>query len=98
MNPLQASRRFSTRLLTSVSALCLMMGQAIPAMAEVALPSGGRVAAGKAQIGNAASGRLEINQSSDNAIINWNDFSIGQGNAVQINNGAGATLNRRSTG
>ena len=94
MNAPQASRRPSIHLLTSVSALCLMMGQAAPALAEGALPSGGRVAAGEAQIGNAASGKLEINQSSDNAIINWNDFSIGQGNAVQINNGAGATLNR----
>ena len=28
------------------------------------------------------------------AIINWQSFSIGNGNSVQINNGSGATLNR----
>lgn len=93
MNTLPASRRLSTQLMTSVSVLCLMMGHAAPALAEGALPTGGRVAAGEARMGDGAGGRLEINQSSDNAIINWNGFSIGKGNAVQINNGSGATLN-----
>ncbi len=35
-----------------------------------------------------------ITQTSRNAIINWGSFSVGAGNAVRFENGAGATLNR----
>jgi filamentous hemagglutinin family protein len=64
------------------------------AHAAPALPTGGAVVAGKASIGAPSNGALAISQSSKTAIINWNGFSIGQGGTVQINNGAGATLNR----
>ncbi|HEY5072886.1 MAG TPA: filamentous hemagglutinin N-terminal domain-containing protein [Caulobacteraceae bacterium] len=58
------------------------------------LPTGGQVRAGAAAIGAPAGGAMTINQSSSRAIIDWSSFSIGQGGAVQFNNGAGATLNR----
>ncbi len=41
---------------------------------------------------------MQINQGTARAIINWNSFSIGAGNAVTINNGTGATLNRVPNG
>ena len=41
---------------------------------------------------------MQINQATTRGIINWQKFSIGQGGTVQINNGAGATLNRVTGG
>jgi len=58
------------------------------------LPTGGDVAAGSAIIAAPAAGRLAIEQSSQNAIINWQGFSIGHGKTVDFANGSGATLNR----
>lgn len=58
------------------------------------LPTGGKVAAGQATIGSAAGGTLTINQTSPKAIIDWAGFSIGKGETVAYDNGAGATLNR----
>jgi filamentous hemagglutinin family protein len=58
-----------------------------------ALPSGGAFVAGQgsiAETGNA----MTITQQGQRGVINWQSFSIGKGNTVQINNGAGATLNR----
>ncbi|MCW2339147.1 filamentous hemagglutinin family protein [Sphingobium sp. B2D3A] len=57
------------------------------------LPSGGTVVTGSATI-NTGAGRTDIRQTSGKAIIEWNDFSIGQGGTVAIDNGKGATLNR----
>ncbi|MBL4787291.1 MAG: filamentous hemagglutinin N-terminal domain-containing protein, partial [Cohaesibacteraceae bacterium] len=79
-----------TALSTSFS---LLTAQMIPAMAN-ALPEGGSVVAGSAVISAPTSSSLLIDQSSTNAIINWNGFSIGSGNSVHFNNGSGATLNR----
>jgi len=61
---------------------------AIPAsvLAEVAnteLPTGGTVAAGSA-VFNTSGNTLNINQSSDKAIVNWNTFNIGRDAAVNI--------------
>ncbi|MGJ8573107.1 MAG: filamentous hemagglutinin N-terminal domain-containing protein, partial [Hoeflea sp.] len=57
------------------------------------LPTGANVASGQASISAGRSSML-IDQSSQNAIINWNSFSIGGGGTVTFQNGAGATLNR----
>ena len=62
--------------------------------AAAVLPTGGVVASGKASIAAPSATTMVVNQSSTNAIINWQSFSIGQGDTVQINNGSGATLNR----
>ena len=45
------------------------------------LPSGGIVAAGSATI-SSGSGTLTVNQSSQNAVLNWQSFSIGETGAV----------------
>jgi filamentous hemagglutinin family protein len=81
------------RLLAS-SALGVLAFTMGPAVLAGSLPSGGVVAAGQAQIGQSSPSTLTINQQSSRAIINWDGFSVGQGQSVQFNNGAGATLNR----
>ncbi len=68
-----------------------------PALAGVALPSGGQFVAGQGAINPAANGVI-VNQSSSHGIVNWQNFSIGKGNTVQFNNGTGATLNRVTGG
>jgi filamentous hemagglutinin family protein len=61
--------------------------------ASLALPTGGHFAAGDGSI--ITSGKdLSVNQTTTRGIINWQSFSIGNGNKVSINNGSGATLNR----
>ncbi|MFN7177675.1 MAG: filamentous hemagglutinin N-terminal domain-containing protein, partial [Thermaurantiacus sp.] len=69
-----------------------------PAGADPVLPSGGAVVAGVASIGPAAGGTLIVDQVSARAVIDWQRFSIGAGGLVQVNNGAGATLNRVLSG
>src|SRR5512140_2849446 len=47
------------------------------------LPPGGAVSAGSASIAQGA-GKTTVSQSSQNAAINWQSFSIGQGEAVRF--------------
>lgn len=73
-------------------ALATLCGAASLAHAQV-LPNGGHFVAGDGQI--SANGKsMTIDQSSSRGIIEWNSFSIGNGDHVRFNNGAGATLNR----
>jgi filamentous hemagglutinin family protein len=60
------------------------------------LPTGGSVAAGTATIVQPNSSTLNINQSSNQAVINWNSFSVSRGGTVNFNqpNSSSATLNR----
>ena len=74
--------------------LGVLIGFAGAASAAPALPTGGVVKAGSAVITASSPSYLTINQSSTNAVINWQAFSIAQGGTVQFNNGSGATLNR----
>ncbi len=74
---------------------CLTSGGA--ALAGGALPSGGQFVAGAGAISATANG-LSISQSGSHGIINWQNFSIGQGDTVNIANGLGATLNRVTGG
>ena len=93
---LAAPRRAARAKLMATTILVggMMLGGQAPAQT---LPSGGQVVAGQAVIGNAG-GRTVISQSSDKAIVNWTDFSIGQGGEVDFDNGSGATLNRVTGG
>ncbi|WP_162875527.1 MBG domain-containing protein [Sphingomonas crusticola] len=62
------------------------------------LPSGGQVAAGQASIAGAGNA-MTITQTSNRAVINWQDFSIAAGNRVDIlQPGANAALLNRVTG
>lgn len=57
------------------------------------LPGGGSVVRGQAAIAQSGS-HMQVSQTSKNAVVNWNDFSIGRGASVHFNNANGATLNR----
>jgi filamentous hemagglutinin family protein len=61
-----------------------------------ALPADGHVAAGQATISTPSSTTMLIGQESNHAIINWNSFGIGKGEAVNITQPAIAStlLNR----
>ena len=60
------------------------------------LPTGGNVVAGQAAIGAPQRGALTITQDSGRAIINWQSFSIGEGNRVVFAqpNASSVLLNR----
>lgn len=72
-----------------ISAICTG-----PVFAD-ALPSGATVAAGQVSIGQQGSA-VTVNQSSSNAIVNWNSFSVGKGNSVEFvqPSSSSAILNR----
>jgi len=55
-----------------------------PSVAGSALPQGGQVQAGSATATTQGS-TLTVNQSTNNAVINWNTFNIGAGGTVNIN-------------
>lgn len=60
-----------------------------------ALPTDGTVAAGSASIASTKS-TVTVDQASQKAVINWQNFSIGQGEAVKFDqpNSTSVTLNR----
>ena len=63
------------------------------------LPSGGSVVSGTASIQNTSATQQVITQGSNKAIINWQGFSIGQGNSVQfVQPGASAVVLNRVVG
>jgi filamentous hemagglutinin family protein len=66
--------------------------------ASPALPTGGQYVAGAGTIAAAGANGLQITQQGARGIIDWRSFNIGQGGAVSINNGSGATLNRVTGG
>jgi filamentous hemagglutinin family protein len=78
-------------ILSGVSAMALL---ASAAYADD-LPTGGSIASGTASISSGVNSTT-INQSSDRAVLNWNSFSVGQGNSVTFNqpSSSSATLNR----
>jgi filamentous hemagglutinin family protein len=80
----------------SLAVLSMALGISTGACAGV-LPDGGHYVAGRGQI-DKASRSLTVKQSSTTGIIDWKSFSVGQNNKVAIYNGAGATLNRVTSG
>jgi filamentous hemagglutinin family protein len=87
-----------------ITGLCryraLLLSSAALASAGVGLamagPNGGTVVGGGATIQGQGSGSVTINQSSQNAIINWNTFNISKGETTTFNqpNSASTALNR----
>jgi filamentous hemagglutinin family protein len=79
--------------------ISLMLLASGPALGDgnPVMPSGGGFVAGAGSIAGVG-GNLTISQQSTRGIIDWKSFSIGQGGAVQFNNGSGATLNRVTGG
>jgi len=92
-NPAAAgSLNAGPRLALKGLAICLMLAFGSRAHA---LPVGGTVAAGSASIASSANS-MTINQSTQNVAINWQSFSIGQGQGVQFvqPNSSAVALNR----
>src|SRR5262249_44802875 len=78
-----------------LGALALM--KVDPAHAQsVTLPQNGTVTAGAASVSSPSANTLNINQSSSQAIINWQSFSVGKGGTVNFNQpgASSSTLNR----
>ena len=88
------SSRCALRVSLSVAGALFVLAGA-PAWAQQ-LPTGGSVAAGSAAIVQPNTSTLNINQSTNQAIINWQSFSVGQGGTVNFNqpSSSSATLNR----
>jgi filamentous hemagglutinin family protein len=65
------------------------------ALDPAALPTGGQVAAGSATI-NQSAARMDVNQATQKAIINWSTFNIGSGASVNFAqpNSSSVVLNR----
>lgn len=61
----------------------LILAQGVVPARLLADPSGGVVAAGSAAI-HVAPNHVEVTQQSDRAVINWNSFSVGAGQAVNF--------------
>jgi filamentous hemagglutinin family protein len=89
------SQRWTHPIRVMAAALAVGMPAAFPSSAQQ-LPTGGSVAAGGVSIGAPQHGTLNINQSTNQAIINWNTFSVGAGGTVNFNQpgASSATLNR----
>ena len=88
-----------------ISALtCLLLGEsrvyAETVVSATTLPTGGRVAAGNAVIATDVSKAnapvLNVNQTSQSAIVNWDKFDLGSAATVNFNqpNAQASTLNR----
>ncbi len=79
-------------LLTTALSSPLLVGSALAQN----LPTGGSVAAGSVAIAQPSATQLNITQTSQSAVVNWQSFSIGQGSAVNIQqpNSTSAMLNR----
>jgi filamentous hemagglutinin family protein len=77
------------------TAIALAAALLCHAAAQAQLPSGGTVVGGAAAINTAGQSQV-INQTTPKAIIDWQDFSIGAGNSVRINqpNTSSVILNR----
>lgn len=77
-----------------LTGLCCEM----PVFAAGALPQGGQYVAGSGTITQQGSTLQILQPGSTHGIIDWTSFSIGKGNSVTFDNGAGATLNRVTGG
>lgn len=80
-------------LLLSTSIAALSLAMTAPGMAQ-SLPTGGAVVSGTATISSPNGSSLNVQQSSETAILSWQGFSVGHAASAHFENGSGATLNR----
>ncbi|HZO01900.1 MAG TPA: filamentous hemagglutinin N-terminal domain-containing protein, partial [Burkholderiales bacterium] len=92
----KGDRRTLPRLSVLTASVLVAFG-ALPAYAldPAALPTGGQVAAGSATIGQSGT-RMDVNQATQKAIINWSSFNIGSAASVNFAqpNSSSVALNR----
>src|SRR5579885_706030 len=88
----QATRRLNMRNLTRAMILTVGLAPTLGA----GNPSGATVVSGTVNLSGLGTSTLTVNQGSAHAIVNWNDFSIGQGELVRFNqpSASAAILNR----
>lgn len=74
----------------------LLIGLLLCSSTVLALPTGDDLVAGQATVSTPAANHMQINQSSQNAIINWQGFSVQNNESVNIQqpNTSAALLNR----
>ena len=91
----RAVRSVAAILLAMVGTVGALHAQSVSPPAPTQLPSGGKVVAGQASIGQSAA-RIDIHQTSQRAAIDWQTFNVGSKAQVHFNQpGANAvTLNR----
>lgn len=93
----RALKRRRAALMLSGGLLTLIVADPAVGQAVDALPSGGNVVAGTVTIGSPSpAARLDINQTSNRAVIEWNSFDIGQNAEVTFiqPNATAIVLNR----
>ncbi|MBT2794024.1 filamentous hemagglutinin N-terminal domain-containing protein [Paraburkholderia strydomiana] len=88
------------RRLSAVSVIVCLLGLscAAPVVAAGILPQGGAYVSGNGSIATSGDTLTVTQPGSTRGVIDWNRFSIGRNNTVNINNGNGATLNRVTGG
>jgi filamentous hemagglutinin family protein len=80
------SRSTRSSLKNSVSIIGLGVGLAVlGSSAALANPAGGTVASGSATISTPSSKNTQIDQKTQNVVINWKSFDIGAGETTQFN-------------
>ena len=81
--------------LLAVATAAATLAQAADPLPTTALPTGAQLAAGQASVAQTGT-RMDITQSSDRAILNWQSFNIGQSAHVNFNqpSASAVTLNR----
>ncbi|MDP9651949.1 two-partner secretion domain-containing protein [Paraburkholderia caledonica] len=86
--------------LSAVSVIVSLLGLscAAPVVAADVLPQGGAYVSGSGSIATSGDMLTVTQPGSTRGVIDWNRFSIGRNNTVNINNGNGATLNRVTGG
>ncbi|WP_052409424.1 two-partner secretion domain-containing protein [Paraburkholderia oxyphila] len=68
----------------AIASVVAALFEAIWASSVLANPTGAQVVAGGVTVSSPSSTQMNITQSTPNAIVNWNTFSIGAGEAVNI--------------
>ena len=74
----------------------ILSAQPVRAVGNLETPTGGQVVGGSASITLAQPGHLDIDQSTNRAVINWNTFNIGSNATTQFfqPNSGSLTVNR----
>ncbi|MGN8106536.1 two-partner secretion domain-containing protein [Paraburkholderia sp. 22098] len=99
-NTLSMRAPHCARRLPAVSVIVSLLGLscAAPVVAAGILPQGGAYVSRSGSIATSGDTLTVTQPGSTRGVIEWNRFSVGQNNTVNIDNGNGATLNRVTGG